>query len=93
MAFFDARNHTKSARNRRLYAIYQLVYTAVDFSAAVLFLIGSIMFFYDSLQNPAIWCFVVGSVLFAAKPTLRIAREIHYLMKGDFEDLAEQAEG
>lgn len=83
MHLFDARNNFKNATNRRLYTIYQLIYTLVDFGAAVLFLVGSVLFFYQSLQDPAIWCFVVGSVMFAAKPTLRLVREVHYLIAGD----------
>lgn len=92
MKLFDLETRTKSARHRRLYAIYEIVYTMVDFSAAILFLIGSVMFFYQSLTIPGTWCFVVGSVFFAAKPTLRLIRELHMLAMGDFEELAEQAE-
>ena len=88
MALFQPENHTRSDRHRRLYAIYELAYTIVDFLAAILFLVGSVMFFFGSLENPAIWCFVVGSACFALKPTLRLAREIHYLAIGDIDDLA-----
>lgn len=92
MRLFDARNHTKNAENRRLYTIYQLIYTMVDFGAAMLFLIGSILFFYQSLQDQAIWCFVAGSVLFAAKPTLRLVREVHYFINGNNADTGQPAE-
>lgn len=91
MSLFDARNHAKNAGNRRLFAIYELIYTAVDFGAAMLFLVGSIMFFYPEVEIPATWCFVIGSALFAAKPTLCIVRELHYLAKGDLEDLADES--
>ncbi|MBP1850660.1 YrhK family protein [Rhizobium halophytocola] len=92
MALFRPENRTKSQRNRRIYAIYEIAYTLVDFSAAFLFLIGSVLFFYKSLETPAIWCFVIGSVFFALKPTLRVIREFQYLAEGDWEDLAERAE-
>jgi hypothetical protein len=49
------------------------------------------MFFYQSLQDPAIWCFVIGSACFVVGPTLKVVREIHYAMIGDFADLAERA--
>ena len=92
MALFRPENRTKSLRNRRLYAAYELAYTLVDFSAAMLFLVGSVLFFYKSLETPAIWCFVIGSVCFALKPTLRIVRELHYVYEGDLKDVAERAE-
>lgn len=90
MQFFNPENRTKSHRNRKIYAVYEIAYTAVDFSAAILFLVGSVLFFYKSLENPAIWCFVIGSVFFALKPTIRIVRELHFLMMGDYSDLAER---
>jgi uncharacterized membrane protein YgdD (TMEM256/DUF423 family) len=62
----------------------------VDFSAALCFLIGSILFFRESLMTPATWLFVVGSVLFAAKPTLRLLREVRLYRMGDYADLAER---
>ncbi|WP_179379117.1 YrhK family protein [Jannaschia marina] len=62
--------------------------TAVDFAAALLFLIGSILFFWKSLETVAIWFFVAGSFFFAAKPTLKLYREIRLARAGDYEDLA-----
>lgn len=90
MALFQVEHHTGSERRRRIYAAYEVAYTAVDFLAAILFLVGSVLFFFKSLENPAIWCFVVGSVCFALKPSLRLARELHYLAIGDTDDLAKR---
>ncbi|MBD3661103.1 MAG: YrhK family protein [Arenibacter algicola] len=90
MALFQLEHHTASDRHRRIYAAYELAYTLVDFLAAMLFLVGSVLFFFPSLEKPAIWCFVVGSACFALKPSLRLARELHYLRIGDTEDLAER---
>ena len=56
----------------------------------MLFLVGSVLFFFPSVETPAIWCFAVGSACFALKPTLRLVREVHYLRIGDTEDLAER---
>ena len=88
MAFFQQDSATRTPRQRKLYAIYELAYTIIDAAAALLFLAGSILFFYQSMQNPAIWLFVIGSVCFALKPVLRVVREFHLLALGDFDDLA-----
>lgn len=92
MSFFAPGNATRSDRHRHIYALYELAYTLADVAAAGLFLVGSIMFFYETLQTQAIWCFVIGSAFFALKPTLRLIREFHYLAIGDIEDLARRAE-
>lgn len=90
MALFAPQNRTTSDRNRRLYAAFELAHTAVDAAAALFFLIGSVMFFFDALKTPATWCFVVGSVLFAVKPVLRVTREIRLAAEGDVGDLAKR---
>lgn len=43
-----------------------------DFLAAQAFLIGSVMFYFKTLEITSITLFVIGSVLFAAKPSLRV---------------------
>lgn len=91
MKLFDPQNQNRSERHRKLYALYEIGYTAADFSAAILFLVGSFLFFYPTVEIPAIWCFVFGSLLFALKPTLRLARELHYLAIGDYEYLDKRA--
>lgn len=79
--------------NRRLHAAYELVYTLVDFAAALLFVIGSVMFFSEQWQRAGTWMFLIGSGFFAFKPTIRLIREIHFLRRGRVEPLAERAEG
>ncbi|MDN2567204.1 YrhK family protein [Aquibium sp. A9E412] len=91
MSLFAPENRTLSPRHKTLYAAYEIAYTLADFAAAMLFLVGSVLFFYQSLETPAIWCFVFGSALFAVKPTLRLARELHYAAIGDTDDLARRA--
>lgn len=88
MALFAPDNHRASPRHARIYALYEVAHTVVDFTAALLFLVGSAMFFSEHLRVPATWCFLVGSVAFALKPTLRLAREIHYLQLGDYGAVA-----
>ncbi|WDR03145.1 YrhK family protein [Devosia algicola] len=90
MAIFQQDSATNTPQQRKLYAVYELVYTLVDAMAAILFLIGSALFFYASLQTPAIWMFVVGSACFALKPVLRVVREFHLLAIGDIDSLADR---
>lgn len=92
MALFTHENRQRSAQTRRVYAAYEIAHTAVDFLAAISFLVGSILFFSDDTQYPATWLFVVGSVFFCLKPTLRLAREIHLWRMGRMETLARRAE-
>ena len=93
MSFFERDRGIRTPGQRKLYALYELAYTLIDVSAALLFLIGSIMFFDKSLEHPAIWCFVIGSVFFAFKPILRIVRELHLASEGDYDDLAQRFRG
>lgn len=81
----------EDTRNERIYALYELAHTTVDFAAGVLFLVGSVMFFYDSLQRPATWCFLLGSILFVARPSIRLARELAFYRAGNTRTLAERA--
>ena len=90
MKLFRHKNRQQSAHSRAIYARFELAYTAVDFGAALSFVIGSILFFYEELQTAGTWCFLIGSILFAAKPSLRLAREIKLYSLGDTEDLAER---
>ncbi len=89
MQLFRHETRQKNATTRRLYARYELAHTVVDFLAAVFFLVGSVLFFWNELETSAIWCFVLGSLLFCVKPTLRLAREIHLWRVGKLKTLAE----
>ena len=62
-----ARNHLD--RLRDLFALAHLV---ADFIAGLSFVVGSWLFFYPALETAGVWLFVVGSVAFAAKPTIRL---------------------
>lgn len=64
-------------RVNRWYALYRHGFLVVDFLAAWAFIIGSVLFFYQSLVTLGTWFFLVGSVFFATKPTLRVASDIH----------------
>ncbi|MDQ6851076.1 MAG: YrhK family protein [Actinomycetota bacterium] len=56
---------------------YQVVRTLVDFGAAVCFVIGSVFFFFANTTSAADWLFLVGSILFAFKPTIDVVRSMH----------------
>ncbi|GGF69963.1 YrhK-like protein [Mameliella alba] len=90
MALFTHENRQRSADSRRVYAAFEIAHTTVDFIAAFCFLIGSILFFWPEWETQAIWLFVIGSVFFALKPTLRLVRELRLAAMGDAEDLAER---
>ena len=68
MKLFRHENRERNHDTRRIYALYELAYTLVDFGAAICFLIGSVLFFWPSVETPAIWLFTIGSLLFLAKP-------------------------
>lgn len=87
MKLFNPDNHTRSEDHKRLYALCELAYTVVDFSAAALFVIGSFLFFSESTTYFGTWLFVVGSVLFGLRPTIKLYREIGYLRLGDYDDV------
>lgn len=87
----DRRNTSKDTR--RIYAVFELIYTAVDFSAAMCFVVGSVMYLFDAWARVGTYLFIVGSVLFAAKPTLRLIREIKLAAMGDIDTLAGRDSG
>jgi hypothetical protein len=66
-----------SPRHLEVYWRYQVVRTGVDFGAALCFVVGSIFFFSDSTTLLATWFFLVGSILFAVKPTIDMVRSVH----------------
>ncbi|QDC10990.1 hypothetical protein FHY55_17895 [Oceanicola sp. D3] len=92
MKLFRHENRERNHDTRRIYALYELAYTLVDFGAATCFLIGSALFFWPAWETPAVWLFTIGSLLFFAKPAIRLAREVKLLRMGKYETLAERME-
>ena len=90
MPFFSPSNQTLSSEHERVYALFEVWYTVVDLTAALCFVAGSILFFWPETQNSATCLFVVGSVCFALKPTIRLMRELKFLRMGKIERLAER---
>ena len=87
MRLFDPRNRTRSPRHRRVAAYAALARIVVEF-AALLFLIGSVLFLDQSTTTLAVWLFVAGSVLFALRPAIGLVREVILIRMGDFERAA-----
>jgi hypothetical protein len=77
MKLLDIRLNDLSPRHLELYWRYQVVRTLVDFAAAVCFVIGSAFFFFPSTGTAALWLFLIGSILFATKPTIDVVRSAH----------------
>ncbi len=73
----DPTLHDLTPRHLEIYWRYQVVRTGVDFGAASCFVLGSLFFFFKSTQTAALVLFLVGSVLFAIKPTIDFVRSIH----------------
>ncbi|MDB6176059.1 YrhK family protein [Paracoccus sp. Z330] len=87
---FRHENREATPQSRRLYARFEIAHTVVDFTAALCFIIGSIMFFYEAWQIPATWFFTIGSVFFALKPSLRLWREIKLYRMGKLSELSDR---
>jgi hypothetical protein len=77
MKIFDSRLRRITPDHEDLVRRYELFRTVVEFLAALTFIIGSVLFFYDRLQVAGTWLFLIGSVLFAVRPTIRLALELH----------------
>lgn len=77
MRGFDPRRATASPRHAEISGRYQNLYTLVDFAAAVAFIVGSAFFFSQELALAADWMFLAGSILFAVRPTVAVAGQIH----------------
>lgn len=68
---FSTRKHGK------VYGQYQSVYDTVDLLAAIAFVVGSALFFSEKTQTTATWLFLIGSVFFAVRPMIHVARDFH----------------
>ena len=63
--------------NRR----YEVASMLNDIMTGLWFVVGSIFFFYNSMQIPATWMFLIGSVQLLIRPIIRIARDVHLRRK------------
>ncbi|MEM6304356.1 MAG: YrhK family protein [Pseudomonadota bacterium] len=74
MRLFHPDTRSRTERHKHLYALCEIAYTFVDFLAAVLFVIGSVLFFSEATTYLGTWLFLVGSVLFGMRPTIKLWR-------------------
>ena len=88
MSLFHPDNRNLTPRHAEIWAAYEIAYTAVDFLAAGMFVVGSALFFFPSTTYAATWLFLVGSVCFGLKPTIRLMRELKFLSMGRVERVA-----
>src|SRR3954449_10609194 len=80
-----------SPRHLEVYWRYQVVRTGVDFGAALCFVVGSVLFFFEKTTLVASCFFLVGSILFAIKPTIDLVRSVHLRrLPGDEEPASRQ---
>lgn len=77
MKLLDPVLNDLTPRHLALFWRYQVMRTLVDFGAAVCFVIGSVFFFSTATTVAADWLFLIGSILFAAKPTIDVVRSAH----------------
>lgn len=77
MKLFNHDLRSASPSHAELVQRYELARTLVEFLAALTFIIGSIFFFYESLLFAGTWLFLIGSILFAVRPTIRLLLELH----------------
>lgn len=91
MKIFQPIKETIRDQNSEVYALYELAYTAVDFLAAGLFVVGSILLFNEATTYAATWMFLIGSICFGLKPTIRLMRRVQMFRNGREKELAEWA--
>lgn len=87
MKLFNTENHLRSDLHKKIYAYSELAYTIVDFSAALFFVVGSILFFGTATTYAATWLFLIGSILFGLRPTIKLMREFAYMRADKLQNL------
>ncbi len=93
MKLFHPANRTCSDRHAEIWAAYEIAHTLIDFTAAGLFVIGSALFFFPSTTYAATWLFLIGSIFFGLKPTVRLIRELRLVSLGDVQSVAKPGGG
>lgn len=56
---------------------YEVASITNDVMMALEFVVGSILFFYETTATIGNWFFLVGSIQFLIRPAIRLARKIH----------------
>lgn len=61
---------------------YEVLSIINDVLIALFFLVGSILFFFESTQLAGTWLFLLGSIEFLARPVIRLVRRVHLTRVG-----------
>ncbi|MFN3250258.1 YrhK family protein [Roseibium album] len=72
---FDHALRSASPDHPALVRKYELYRTIVEFLAALTFIVGSVLFFFPVLVYAGTWLFLIGSILFAVRPTIWLMLE------------------
>ena len=64
-------------QHNALKKIYVTLHLLADFTASLLFVLGSILFLYPTWIKMGTWFFIIGSLFFLAKPTLKLVHSLH----------------
>ncbi|WLR51850.1 YrhK family protein [Bacillus tianshenii] len=56
---------------------YEVLYNLNDILIGLMFLVGSVFFFWEATKHAGIWLFVLGSLLLLIRPLIRIKRKMH----------------
>jgi len=88
MTLFDSSRHSNSRQAKRFQARVELVYTSLDFIAALAFLIGSVLFLWPACQEAGTWLFIFGSLCFAIRPGLHFVRDLKLAAMGQIDQAA-----
>src|SRR5699024_1302739 len=88
---FDPRDRHITVQQARRYAMFEILHTVADVLAALLFVVGSILFFSEQTKTAGTVCFLIGSFFFAAKPSIRIIRELWLARLHEVDELGGRA--
>lgn len=69
---------------------YEALSIANDVLIGILFLVGSMLFLWESTTTVATWLFIVGSAEFLLRPVIRLARRTHLKRFGSGRDRTDQ---
>ncbi len=58
---------------------YETLSIINDILAGIMFVVGSVLFFFPSTVIAGTWLFVVGSVSMLLRPTIRLTRRFHLI--------------
>ena len=76
-SLFDRGLPHLSPQHIRISSRYDFFYALNDLIAGILFVVGSVLFFKRETEYAATWFFLLGSILFTARPAIRVVRNVH----------------